>query len=87
MALNVSPDLVGTAQPWLRNESARRPVQVFVQKLKRALAVDAVAALKVFDFGSVSQAELRVKPTGLRVLMTYPRINSNAVKMSWCGSN
>ena len=36
------------------------PIQVFAEKLKRAFTVDAVAALKEFDFGSVRQAQLRI---------------------------
>src|SRR5947208_8058248 len=36
----------------------RRPIQVFAQKIKRAFAVDAVAALEEFDLRSVRQAQL-----------------------------
>ena len=46
-----------------------------MQKLERAFAVDAVAALKEFDFGSVGQPELRIKPAGLCIFMADPRIN------------
>lgn len=55
---------------------------MFAQKLKRSLAVDAVAALKEFDFSLVGQARLRIKPTRLGVFMGHPRIQSDAVEAS-----
>src|SRR2546429_9547411 len=55
---------------------------MFVQKLKGAFPVDAVAALKEFDFGSVFQAQLRIKPARLRVFIADPGINADPVKVA-----
>ena len=55
---------------------------MLLQKLKGTLAVDAVAALKEFDFSSVFQTQLRIKPARLRVFMADPGINADAVKVA-----
>ena len=55
---------------------------MFVKKLKGAFPIDAVATLKKFDFGSVFQTKLRIKPACLGIFMADPGINADAVKMA-----
>src|SRR4051812_32394578 len=65
----------------LRSSSALWPVQVFVQKLEGALAIDGVAAVEEFDLGFVPKSELIVKPPRLREFRRDPRIEADAIVM------
>src|SRR5947209_7760252 len=55
---------------------------MFFQESKSALSVDAVAALKKFDFSLVLQAQLRVKPAGFPVFVAHPGIRADAIEMA-----
>ena len=55
---------------------------MFVKKLKSAFPIDAVATLKKFDFGSVFQTQLRIKPACLGIFMADPGINADAIKVA-----
>src|SRR5205085_5573339 len=59
-----------------------RPIQMPVQKSKRALPVDRMSAIEVFDFGFVRQAELRIKPAYFGVLVGYPLVFCDSVIMA-----
>jgi len=58
------------------------PVQMFVEKVERSLAVDAVAALEEFDLGAVGYAELGVEPSHFGVLVRHPSVAADEVKVA-----
>src|SRR6266550_5775398 len=59
-----------------------RPIQMFVQKLERAFAVDRVTAIEILDGGLVSQPQLGIEPPHLRVFVGYPLIPAYAIMMA-----
>ena len=56
-----------------------RPLQVLVQKLERALAVDLVEAVEEFDDGAVAEAERVVHPADFGVFVGDPFVGSDTV--------
>ena len=55
---------------------------MLLQKSKRALGVNAVAALKKLNLRSVLQAQLSIKPARLCVFIAHPGINADAIQMT-----
>src|SRR5262245_58859644 len=61
---------------------ALRPFQVFVKALKGPNAVDRMRAIKEFDFGAISDSELRIQPAHVGVFVSNPFIRSDPVVMA-----
>ena len=66
----------------VNTDSSLRPIEMFAQKVERAFAPHAVAALEKLNLGAVGEAELRIEPANLRVFMRDPLVEANAVEVA-----
>ena len=59
-----------------------RPIQMLVQKINSALAVDGMAAIEKLDLRPLSPPKLVVHLAYLSVLRSHPFVGSNAIEVA-----